>query len=328
VHLLTLMVHGPDTGTGPEPAVRGAIRSRPAPGQAAAFGWVAYAGQSPPVFTGVRSGVGDYSDAPPLRVWRDGAKIRVEEPNGRPNVIVGGQLCWRFDAEHDTPVVSSSDGVRYEGSGTHLLCRREPREFADFDFTRPTGPVGETTFLGRRAWTVELAPPRRKPYPIQLVVDAETGLILQQRNDGFGSVDEWVEFVVGERLDEQLFAWVGEVRTDDDQQAALQAEHEAEIAQRKDWFVANVAPVPITVELTLTVQVHEYDDDTGAFQARLGERHRGSLARRPHGAAAWDLRWSDGASYWSDDQWDWAVSLPDHLTPRGLEALRQQLRSP
>jgi hypothetical protein len=326
VHLLTLMVHGPGIGTDPEPTVRGAIRSRPAAGQAPGFGWVAYAGQAPPVFTGMRHGVDDYSDAPPLRVWRDGSNIRIEEPDGRPNVIVGDELCWRFDPEHDTPVVSASVGVRYDGSGTHLLCRREPREFADFDFTRPMGPVGETTFLGRRAWTVELAPPRHKPHPIQLVVDAETGLILQQRNDGFGSVDEWVEFVVGERLDEHLFRWEGDARTDDDEQAALHVQHETDMLRRHEWFVANVARLPITVELALNVHVHQYDD-TGAFQASLGERHQGSLARRPHRDTAWELGWSDDTTFWSDDRWDWAVSLRDQITPGGLEALQRQLGS-
>jgi hypothetical protein len=326
VHLLTLMVHGPGTGTDTEPTVRGAIRSRPAPGHAAGFGWVGYAGHAPPVFTGMRHDVD--LNAPPLRVWRDGSKIRVEEPDGRPNVIVGDELCWRFDAEHDTPVVSTTAGVRYEGSGTHLLCRREPREFADFDFTRPTGPVGETTFLGRRAWTVELAPPRRKPHPMQLVVDAETGLVLQQRNDGFGSVDEWVEFVVGEHLDEHLFTWVGDARTDHDQQSALQAEHEADIARRRDWFVTNVAPAPIRVELGLQVHVHEYDDATGAFQASLGERHGGMLARRPRTDTAWELGWSDVTTHWSDDSWDWAVTVaPDSLSPHALEALKRQLGS-
>jgi hypothetical protein len=330
VHLLTLMVHGPalgmGMGTAAEPTVRGAIRSRPAPEDAVGFGWVGYARQAPPVFTGMRPGVDDHLNGPPLRVWRDGAKIRIEEPDGRPNLIVGDELCWRFDAEHDTPVVSATAGVRYAGSGTHLLGRREPREFADFDFTRPNGPVGETTFLGRRAWTVELAPPRRKPHPMQLVVDAETGLVLQQRNDGLGSVDEWVEFVVGEHLDEQLFAWAGEARTEDDEQAAQLAEHEADMARRQDWFIANVAALPIAVELTLPVHVHAYDD-SGGFQASLGERHHGSLARRPHSDAAWELGWSDDATFWSDERWDWAVSLRDQLTPTGLEALKRQLRS-
>lgn len=56
--------------------------------------------------------------------------------------------------------------------------------------------------VGRRLTrAVELAPPEHKAYPIQLVVEAQTGIVLEQRNEGFGTVDVWVEFVVGDVLD-------------------------------------------------------------------------------------------------------------------------------
>ncbi len=120
--------------------------------------------------------------------------------------------------------------VHYAFTGTDLLARRDLGDFAGDDFTRPTGPVGATTFLGRTAWTVELAPPDHKPFPLQLVVDAETGLILQQRNDGFGSVDEWIEFVVGEPIPPDLFVWDGPARTVHDEQVRMHAAHEADDA--------------------------------------------------------------------------------------------------
>lgn len=136
--------------------------------------------------------------------------------------------CWQFDRNHETPLASPRTALRYAGSGTELLTRREPSAYTGDDFARPTGPVGGTTFLGRPAWTVEPAPPPHKPHPIQLVVDAETGIVLQQRNDGFGTVDDGVEFVVGEHLDPALFTWDGPTRSADDQHAEFEARWEAD----------------------------------------------------------------------------------------------------
>ncbi|HZE48712.1 MAG TPA: hypothetical protein VE074_04070, partial [Jatrophihabitantaceae bacterium] len=190
-----------------------------------------------------------------------------------------------------------------------------------------TGPVGATTFLGRTAWTVELAPPRHKPHPIQLVVDSETGLVLQQRNDGFGSVDEWAEFVVGEPLDPALFTWVGPTRSAEDQHAERQARHDADLAARRQWFSDNVTRSPLRVEFAITPFIHEYDERTGSFQARLGEFRGGMLARRPRSSEPWDLGWSETQHRWSTARWDWALTFygDQQPTASSVEALKQQL---
>lgn len=205
--------------------------------------------------------------------------------------------------------------------------RRDSNEFAGDDFTRPTGPAGATTFLGRAAWTIELAPPARKPHPMQLVVDADTGVILQQRNDAYGSVDEWVEFVVGEPLDSHLFRWDGPTRSAQDQRAVRDAEHEADGQRRRRWFADNVTARPLRVELDVPVWwVHEYDDDTGAFQASLGTDPTGLLARRPTSPEPWELGWSEVGYRWSSRGWDWAVTFHSaRLTDAGLQALKEQL---
>jgi hypothetical protein len=324
VALLTLMVHAPD----PEPTIRGAIRSWPGDDESAGyFGWTAMAGDPLPVFTGVRPDSADPSAAvPPIRVWRDGERMRIEEPDGAVNLIVGEDTCWQFDREHDIPIASPRTAVRYAGSGTELLTRREPAAFAGDDFTQPTGPVGATTFLGRPAWTVELAPPRHKPHPVQLVVDRDTGLVLQQRNDGFGSVDEWIEFVVGEALDPALFIWAGPTRSAEDQRAEWDAREDADLAARRQWFSDNVTGSALRVEVNLTPFVHEHDERTGAFQASLGEHHHGMLARRPRSSDPWDLRWSETQHRWSTARWDWALTFYDNPpTASSVETLKQQL---
>src|SRR5882757_495114 len=213
--------------------------------------------------------------------------------------------------------------------------RRQRHRAADPSGTRrvhrgrlhPTDRVGATTFLGRTAWTVELAPPRHKPHPIQLVVDSETGLVLQQRNDGFGSVEEWVEFVAGEALDPALFAWTGPTRSAEDQRAEWGAREDADLAARRQWFNDNVTGSQLRVEVDLAPFVHEHDEQTGAFQASLGENHGGILARRPRSSEPWDLGWSETQHRWSTGRWDWALTFygDQQPTASSVEALKQQL---
>ncbi|HEX8769033.1 MAG TPA: hypothetical protein VF714_11715 [Jatrophihabitans sp.] len=330
VGLLTLMVDGPDL------PVRGVISSREGadPSQQY-FGWTVFQGEPLPVFAGFAPAVDDEAGAEPgglselagpadsvgavgaagaveeepvlTRVWRSGRRVRLERPDGRPSLIVGDERCWQFRGDDPVPVESPTRAVVYQGNGTQLLHRREAGEFTGDDFTRPTGPVGETTFLGRPAYTVELAPPAHKPFPIQLVVDRETGLVLQQRNDGFGSVDEWTEFVVGGEAEDELFDWSGPARSEADERAEHEREWQADLAERTDWFRANVAPLPLRLELDVSVHVHVHQPD-GSFEASIGESHLGSLARRPSSEEDWPLSWSTVQHRWSADGWDWALS--------------------
>ncbi len=316
VQLLTLLVHGPD------PTVRGTIGCWDGDRQRA-VGWTGY---QPPVFPGVGLATGT-DGGTALRAWRDGRRVRLERSDGRPHLIVGSWSCWIFSEDDELPVESSVGTVQYEFGGTALLARRRAEDFLGDDFTRPTGPVTATTFLGRPAWAVELAPPPHKPYPLKWVVDAETGLLLQQRNDGFGFREEWTEFVVGERLPDELFHWDGPSRSAADQQAARLAEHEADLRRRSAWFSEQVAPLPLRLEVACPVLVHDFDAETGTFQASLG--HLGMLARRPVGTPGdWPLGWDEPGQRWRDERWEWAVRLyRDELTEAGLAELRRQLGS-
>jgi hypothetical protein len=333
--LLTLMVDGPDL------PVHGVISSREgADDSQHYFGWSGFAGEPLPVLAGFASAVdAEPGQEPPespdpakeepvlTRVWRSGRRIRLERPDGRPSLIVGDERCWRFRGDDPVPVESPNRAVVYQGNGTQLLHRREAGEFTGNDFTRPTGPVGETTFLGRPAYTVELAPPPHKPFPIQLVVDRETGLVLQQRNDGFGSVDEWTEFVLGEDAEDQLFHWDGPSRPESDERAEREREWQADLAERAEWFRSNVASLPLRLELDLSVLVNIHEPD-GSFQASLGESGLGSLARRPSSEEDWQLGWSTVQHRWTKDGWDWALSIhDDQLTEAGLARLKQALSS-
>lgn len=329
--LLTLMVHGPD----PEPSIRGTIRA--SGDDDGGQDWVVMGDEPVPIFTG--SCTGDGGSTAPLRVWRDGPLVRVEQADGTVSLIASADTCWIFDGEHDAPERAPRRALRYGGRGTELMGRRPAEDFLarprrhpgysddDGDYTTPTGAIGVTTFLGRTAWTVELAPPRRKAYPMQLVVDAETGIVLQQRLDGAGLVMEWLEFAAGEQFDPALFGWDGPVRERRDPRAEREAEHRADVARRRAWFGANVAPVPLTVELKVEPFVHWWDEDSGAFEASLGQAGIASLARRPRSDEPWDLDWHHDSQYrWSTARWDWALAVHEtRLSPSAVEALKRQL---
>lgn len=331
VALLTLMVHGPD----PEPTLRGAIRSWPGEGpRAQEFAWVSFVNQ-PPVLTGVGPSVDERkATVQPIRVWRDGNRLRIEKPDATVHLIVGDSTCWQFDGDHNTPLASPSGAVRNVGNGTQLLSRPSLNKLIGDDPTHPLGPVGSATFLGRPAWTVELAPRPGKPHPLQFVVDAETGIVLQQRNDVVGAVNEWVEFIVGDTLDPTLFTWDGPARSAADERAEYEAQQEAIFARRRQWFTQHVTSRPLRVELNLGVLVDEYDDATGAFQASLESSNNqigmtgliGLIARRPRAEGPWDLAWYDVQHRWSTPRWDWALSyIDEEPTAHSVEALKQQL---
>lgn len=351
--LLSRMADGPD----PEPTVCGVLSHHDSTGSGPrSVGWISNDGY-PPVFAGARlyapdipgdgvdpdsaaaapgagaenigaHGNGDTS-LPPLRVWRDGHRVRIEELDGTVTLIVGDEHCWQFDPDHPDPLQAPASTVRYQLSGTELLTRPDPDPFLNRDLGRPAGPVGATTFLHRHAWTVELAPhlPRSRG-PVQLVVDAETGLILQRRNDALGSVSEWTQITVGEPLSADLFTWDGPARASGGLgRAPLDAAEADDARRRTEWFTSNVATLPLRVELTVGVWVHEYDEQTGAFQASFGEHHLGMIARRPSSAAGpWELGWDTPGRRWRDDRWEWAVRVyHDDLSDEAFDKLRSHL---
>ncbi|HTC68293.1 MAG TPA: hypothetical protein VK662_01895, partial [Acidothermaceae bacterium] len=166
------------------------------------------------------------------RVVKRGDLIRRERLDGRPMAIFGGDTKWIWLDGDELPTAFRSAAWGWDD---HWVVQRPAlKRWEGDDFTHPTGPVRATTMLGRAAWSVELAPPSHKPFPLTLVVDAETGIVLQERNDGFGSVTEWVELSFGAELSDDIFAWTGETLEPQNGRA----EHEREMASRRGWLAA------------------------------------------------------------------------------------------
>ncbi|GAA3970864.1 hypothetical protein [Gordonia caeni] len=265
-----------------------------------------------PVFVGFPPGA--------VRVWRDGAKLRVDLPDGTPVFRGDGDRSWSFDPAQpaQSPVSGPARRVHYTGPADMLVGLRDANDWARTDdFTRPTGrPIAEIDFLGRPAWEVELAPPEHKPYPIQLVVDRATGTVLEMRNDGAGVRASYVEFAQAD-VPHDWYTWDGPVLDVAERDAREGARFDEEQAGRRAWFAENVGAPEFTLPLALTFgepSVHGARPAAdGTLEASLrsttGNLHA-RLARRPHSPQPWDPAWDGDVERWSDGDFDWAFTVP------------------
>ncbi|MBB2891473.1 hypothetical protein [Flexivirga oryzae] len=271
-----------------------------------------------------------------LRVVISGEYLRLDHPDGTPYFILGDR-AWLFEEDPACPYEDQVSQVQWVGTITDLVSRPSHDRFEGTDFTTPTGPVHPAEYLGRPAWEVELAPPSHKPYPLTYVVDAETGLLLQKRNERAGLLAGWTEFRVGGSVPADTFTWTGPVVTEEERAAAHWAEHQADMRRREEWFERNVAPQPVTLQLTHTgtIDVHYWEDD-GSFDGSLGEPVV-SFSRRPLTRPDFDTvdddtvdddTSSDTTYEWTSGEWRWQVTTYDAtLTPDALTALQEQLHA-
>lgn len=302
---------------GPSLPVHGTIRRTPDEPERVNFASVGPA----PMLVGVGGEV---------RVWRDRARVRVETLDGQPVFVTDGETAWKFDEPGQPPLRSTSDRVRYLGTGSDLLVNRPATDWLGDDYTRPAGPVEDVTFLGRECWAVDLAPPPRKSGALRLTVDRESGAVLEERNDTAGFDVGYVELAVGPAIDPALFTWSGPARDLDEEGRARSEQRSAEQARQQEWFRANVAdslpvlriPMPLTLERILHL-----DEDTGAFEAAVGTGAAHLVvARRPRSGKPWNLHWHGTVHRWSTDGYDWCVSLPaGELDAESLGALQAAL---
>lgn len=260
------------------------------------------------------------------RVYRRGVLSRREALDGQLHFIDGEDYQWVRYAGDDEFTALPRGSHRFAAPIGGLSVggsRPSLSRWDGNDFTRMTGPAEATEFLDRPAWAVELAPPAHKPYPIQLVVDAQNGLVLRQANAGFGTWTEFVALQLGVDLPDELFVWDGPVR----EPRHREAEHERDMANRRAWLAARgITELPLAVGPEL--MPNEWDDDTGAFQVTFSTNVNGSLARRPHSDEPWPELDSQNWPHhyrWSDARWDWFVGCDIELDPDRLAGLRAGL---
>lgn len=254
-----------------------------------------------------------------IRVQKKGQMIRCERADGTPMLIRGPDFVWTWD-EGGVPIKWPGTRNLFHGPAYALTHRRELDEWSGNDFTTPTGPVVATRFLDRGAWQVELAPPSHKPFPLSLIVDADTGLVLSQRNEGFGSVTEWQQLEVGADLSDDLFDWQGESRPPPDRTA----DHERDMAVRREWLSGQGIHA-LTLSLPAELMPHEWSED-GSFLASVEVGLHATLLRRPQSREPWQTRLGWQRRYeWRSGNWDWLLATDVDISENLLEQLKAQL---
>lgn len=275
----------------------------------------AWSGVSPPMLVPAGDG---------CRVWRHGDRLRVEHEDGRPIFVTDGNQAWDFTADAQRPRTGPTDRVHYVGSNQWLLRRRSAAEWSGDDFTRPIGEIEETEFVGRRCWTVELAPLARKPYPLRIWVEIESGQMLGFRSEHLGEGAQLVDLVVGDEIDDALFTWDGPVYTREEYQQMLEDERVALEREQQAWFEQTVTAAPIATRVLVDFtpeSVPFRDPETGAFDAF---NSHASLSRRLRSDEGWLPRWGGVHYAWSTPQWDWAASAIHHpLDDEAVHRLQQ-----
>lgn len=237
-----------------------------------------------------------------------GKKARLSDEQSRPWLITDGVTMWR---RGETGMVASDyRGPEWGGRGSELAHHRIRGDVELFGFGEPIGPIERTQYLGRPAWRFAFAAPPHKPYDMLVVIDDATGLTLEQRF-GDASLARWTEFTTDETPDTAVFVWDGPVITAAEIRDADRRDHEVDMARRKRWFAEHVTSASLVLaSQQVEVLLHDWNDD-GSFQASLSGGIEGSLARRPRSSDWWRLGWSDVSHRWSDDRWDWALSVWD-----------------
>ncbi len=143
------------------------------------------------------------------QVARRGRLVRCTSLDGGVHMIAGHDTVWRRREDASGRIVERPRvGPAYPPDDYEFGTTRDTDErWEGDDFTIPTSPAQETTFLGRPAWEIELAPPPHKPEPMQIIVDRHTGLLLREANLAFGTFHEWIELDTDPDLSDDLFVW-------------------------------------------------------------------------------------------------------------------------
>jgi hypothetical protein len=262
-----------------------------------------------------------------VRVHKSGSRYRVETLDGQPLYIRAADRGWRIRPGGDTAALVNDDDEYIGGSYADVIERPNPTRWRGNDFTTPTGPATRTSYLGREAWQVEIAPPPHKPAPITLIIDAATGMQLRWGNDEFGDIFRWTDIDREVELADELFTWDGPFGfaygDPEELPADVRAMVERGDAERAEKAKALRVP-SLTVQLSAKPELFDVGDD-GSFHAMFDFGGFVIVERRPHSLKEWENDDDREHSAWTEGGWDWRLRLSDDLDPSELSAIRAQL---
>ncbi|WP_072690760.1 hypothetical protein [Rhodococcus marinonascens] len=269
-----------------------------------------------------------------VRLYRWGRRSRIESVDREVLFVSDGSSAWDFTCDPDRPRCTELRRVKSPGSGRHLAITPPVTHWAGHHHARPTGPVTDLEFLGRRCWSVDLAPRESLNMPkpsLRLIVDVDSGAVLGQHSgDGIDGA-AYTDVTVGEPLDPSLFAWGGPVVTDDESCARIGQGDTPDVERAMQWFRENITAEPIHVPVLTDFTprfVDSIDRQSGAFSAPLGpDQPAGWLIRRPRSTEPWAVKTYGYQIAWSTGRFDWACQIHGNgtLDAAGISALQQQL---
>lgn len=260
-----------------------------------------------------------------FRVWKHGARWRAEDLSGRPRSIQGGDLTYTF-VDHDGPREMPWRTERARGDVAQdevfdALSRREATDWRPRpdDYSRPAGAPRPTTYLGRDAWEVRLAPPSHKTGDLVLVVDALDGRILQESNSVYGLFRRWEELHIVESVPDELFVWEGPfcavyAFSDDDVPDELREQVEAE-RRAEEAYLAALRLDSLVVAGAGSSFGHVGDDQDDAMVHWRAEASFHLQRRRSDAPEDEDEREDGERTVWTDQRWRW--TLVTHDVPAG-----------
>ncbi|MDV6260014.1 hypothetical protein [Rhodococcoides yunnanense] len=269
-----------------------------------------------------------------IRLFRFGRKTRMESLDGKPLFIADGQTCWVFQAGHDDPIETNELNTRIPDPGRDLIVSRPVEHWARPGLTRPTRPIEEVEFIGRRCWNVELKT-GSKGSPMVLTIDTETGTVLKQECEE-GSA-EYVDCALSDELPDSTFTWTGSIREPRNVFAEDRAREVERSKSNMQWFHDNVSAqriqADVLVDFTPT-EVRRDPEHPESFEAHF-EKGAGRLWRRARSSEDWLLpvNWT-GRNYptpiraWSTQTFDWACAIdlgPGSLTDATVAQLHHAL---
>lgn len=269
-----------------------------------------------------------------VRLFRFGRKTRMESLDGKPLFIADGQTCWVFQAGNHDPIETNELNTRISDPGRDLIVSRPVEHWARPGLTRPTRPIEEVDFIGRRCWNVQLKT-GSKGSPMVLTIDTETGTVLKQESEE--GTAECVDLALPEALSDSTFVWNGPVRMSRNVFAEDRAREMKRSKDNMQWFHDNVSAqrihAHVLVDFTPT-EVRRDPDRPESFEADF-EKGAGRLWRRARSTEDWLLpvNWA-GRHYptpiraWSTHEFDWACAMdlgPGSLTDATLAQLQDAL---
>ncbi len=268
----------------------------------------------------------DSDQAGAVRFWyRQPDSLRLDDEFGL-RVLTAGRSGLVRDIDGRMQEVGAAAGGG-QGDPRQLFGGRQVLKMYTRrnDYSVPHGPAEEIEMLGRRAWRFVLEPPPHKEHPLALVVDDQTGALLEIRSTGIDAFTTLTDFEPDGAIDDSIFTYDGPVATD----WADERRRREEIQERgreMQWPTPRYWPRGVPLHLL------DADFDTGAFVGLLEVPPDSALlARWPPGTPTPEALSHRSPPMhlhqWSREGWSWALAVSEPLEPGELEKLIESIPS-